>query len=131
MAQQCKRVEDFAVATARGTILRRIIGWAIPLAVLLSGCGATVGDACTTAADCGNQLCINQAWTLGGYCSKACTPGDDATCPAGSTCIPNGNGHNSPACFRVCNNVRDCRAGYACLQVSGNSKMICVGPGGI
>ena len=131
MAHRQKRVEDSAVALAKGTILRRMIGLTILVVALLSGCGATVGDPCTTASDCSNQLCINQPWTLGGYCSKACTAGDDTTCPSGSTCIANGNGHNSPACFRVCNTVRDCRGGYSCLQPSNNSKMICVGPEGI
>ncbi len=111
--------------------MRRTIGLAIPAVILISGCGATVGDPCTTTSDCGNQLCINQAWTPGGYCSKACAPGDDTTCPSGSTCIANGNGRSSPACFRVCNTIRECRSGYDCLQPSNNSRKICVGPGGI
>jgi hypothetical protein len=106
-----------------------MIGLALA-AALLNACGATVGDACTTAADCASQLCINKDWTPGGYCSKSCTVGDDGTCPNGSTCVSNGNGASSPACFRVCTTTNDCRSGYACLQSRTNPKLICVAPTG-
>ena len=111
-------------------MFKRIIGLAVPVALLMSGCGATVGDACTTASDCANQVCINQPWTPGGYCSKSCTVGDDGSCPSGSTCIANGNGTGNPACFRVCTTMMDCRNGYACLQSRTGSKLICVASGG-
>src|SRR5215471_19847442 len=96
MARRGKRFKiSLSGAPGKGEILKGLIKLVVPAALLTSACGATVGDACTTASDCGNQLCINQAWTLGGYCSKPCTTGDDSTCPSGSTCIAGGNGANS------------------------------------
>jgi len=129
MARAGKRLKiSLSGAPGKGEILKRLIKLVVPAALLMSACGATVGDACTTASDCGNQLCINQAWTLGGYCSKPCTTGDDSTCPSGSTCIAGGNGANSPACFRLCSTSKDCRSGYVCEQSRTNPKLICIGP---
>jgi hypothetical protein len=110
-------------------MLKRTIALATPVLLLMSGCGATVGDACTTPSDCSNQLCINQPWTLGGYCSKNCTVGDDASCPSGSTCVAGGNGPTA-ACFRVCARDSDCRSGYVCRPSRTNPKLICMGPAG-
>lgn len=95
----------------------------------LLGCGPTIGDPCTVAGDCGNQLCINKPYTPGGYCSRQCSLGDDRSCPTGSSCVREGNGSNSPACFHNCSTATDCRAGYVCLSTSKSSKPICVGPG--
>jgi hypothetical protein len=95
----------------------------------LLACGPIIGDACTVAADCGGQLCINKPYTPGGYCSKQCTVGDEGSCPAGSSCVRDGNGSNSPACFHNCSAAQDCRAGYACLSTSKSPRPICVGPG--
>jgi hypothetical protein len=110
-------------------MLKRAIGPAIPVVLLMSACGATVGDPCTVASDCSNQICINQPWAPGGYCSKTCTPGDNASCPSGSTCIDGGNGPTA-ACFRVCAMDSDCRSGYVCRPSRTNQKLICMGPAG-
>jgi hypothetical protein len=96
------------------------------LAVLwLWGCGATVGDPCTTAAECGLGTCLNDPATPGGYCSKACGP-DAGTCPNGSTCV-------GDRCFLRCSGGTGCRTGYLCQAPDGGSAgsgTICIGPGG-
>lgn len=95
----------------------------------LVGCGATVGDACTTDADCGDQgLCINnQEYTPGGYCSQACAPGKDDTCPTGSICVSQGYAGDVSACFLECKTSDDCRAGYRCASgFKGNPNPVCV-----
>jgi hypothetical protein len=102
----------------------------IILAVVLAGCGPTVGDACTTASDCTGKICINQDFTPGGYCSLACDPGKDDSCPTGSVCVRNALSNNVSACFHTCNTSSDCRTGYVCRTTNG-SPLICVGPAGI
>ncbi len=99
------------------------------LALGLCACGPTVGDACTTGSDCAGQICINQDFTPGGYCSLTCKPGG-TDCPTGSTCVLNALGKGANACFRLCNVPGDCRAGYACRSTQ-DSPLICVGPTGI
>jgi hypothetical protein len=99
------------------------VGFATAM-LTIAGCGPTIGDACTTAADCGNQLCLNQPYAPGGYCSKACSLSDEHSCPSGSTCVANGNGEGNHACFRLCGDKKDCRAGYECRQ--RGAKMICI-----
>ena len=93
------------------------------------GCGPTVGDGCTTASDCENQLCINQDFAPGGYCSKTCDPTKN-DCPTGSVCVADALGHGAPACFRTCAVAADCRDSYAC-RTTHESPLICVGPSGI
>ncbi|MGQ0508683.1 MAG: hypothetical protein ACT4TC_25565 [Myxococcaceae bacterium] len=107
-------------------MLRALI--VVLLGATLAGCGATVGDACTTVSECGNQLCINNKdYTPGGYCSRQCTHGDDRTCPNGSTCIRNGAG-DFDACFRVCQTNSECRTGYTCAVFRGSTQSVCVVP---
>ena len=65
------------------------------LLITLTGCGATIGDACTTEKDCGAGLCLNRDFTPGGYCSLGCTVGG-AACPAGSVCVDNAVGRDVP-----------------------------------
>ena len=98
------------------------------LAVLSTGCGATIGDPCTTNAECGaGVLCVNRDYSPGGYCTISCKVEDPNTsCPTGSTCVRDALSKNAPACFRMCNRQTDCRNGYACRSVNG-SVNICVG----
>jgi hypothetical protein len=105
-------------------------GWLVYLALCLGlwGCGATVGDPCTTAADCGNALCINREHTPGGYCSRQCT--SDTDCPSGTTCVQDGAANGVNACFRVCAAEQDCRRGYVCTAARVSGRQICVGPSG-
>jgi hypothetical protein len=96
-----------------------------------SGCGPTVGDSCTTPADCNDALCLRLAYTPGGYCSRQCVPSAEQNdCPRGSLCVPNGGGEGLDACFLACSRDADCRAGYLCRNVSGVTSPVCVGPQG-
>ena len=101
-----------------------VLGW------VLAGCGRTVGDACTTHPECGDQgFCINQGYTPGGYCSQACLPGRDETCPSGSTCVSMGAATDASACFLECKTNNDCRKGYQCISgFQGNLHALCVAP---
>ena len=102
---------------------------AVLLGLGLMGCGATVGDACTTDADCGDKgFCINnQEFTPGGYCSQSCVPGKDDTCPTGSSCVSEGYSGDVSACFLRCGSNDDCRTGYRCQGgFKGNPASICV-----
>ena len=97
------------------------------LASLLTGCGPTIGDACTTNSECGpSVLCVNKDYAPGGYCTVSCAILDpNNACPTGSTCVRDALSKNTHACFRVCNRSTDCRNGYACRSVNG-SVNICV-----
>ncbi|WNG34675.1 hypothetical protein F0U61_14245 [Archangium violaceum] len=99
----------------------------VVLGLGLVGCGSTVGDACTTDGECGDKgICINRDVTPGGYCSQACVPGKDDTCPTGSTCVSKGATDDVSACFLKCSSADDCRAGYRCVGVKGNPNAICI-----
>lgn len=102
----------------------------VTLLVTLTGCGATIGDACTTEKDCGAGLCLNRDFTPGGYCSLGCTVGG-AACPAGSVCVDNAVGRDVPGCLRSCRTSMDCRAGYVCKTERNSPTPVCVGPEGI
>lgn len=97
----------------------------------LLGCGATIGDPCTTPNECGDKLCLNKDFTPGGYCSQQCVVGDSNTCPAGSTCIKDGAGAGINACFLQCDRDQDCRTGYACRRIKDQQFTVCVAPEGI
>ena len=97
-------------------------------AQVLLGCGATVGDPCTVPDDCNGQLCITRGETPGGYCSQQCVAGNDDSCPSGSTCVRGAAGDDLHACFLRCNDVSDCRNGYACRTHRDSAFTVCVGP---
>ena len=100
------------------------------LALLLSGCGPTIGDACTQARDCGAGACVQQDHTPGGACSLACTvEGDD--CPSGTTCVRDAIAHGQPGCLKSCTRQADCRDTYVCRVEQGSETPVCVGPSGI
>ncbi|HSP77882.1 MAG TPA: hypothetical protein VLQ93_05110 [Myxococcaceae bacterium] len=106
------------------------IRWSVlgALALGLTGCAATVGDSCTVNEDCGNKgICINQGYTPGGYCSQACVPGNDDTCPSGATCVSEGASKDVSACFLLCETNDYCRRGYRCVEgFKGNPASVCV-----
>ena len=77
--------------------------------LVASACGPTVGDPCTTEAECLGKACINGGSTPGGYCSVVCTMDGSTACPTGSVCISNALGNGVHGCMRVCNSSRDCR----------------------
>jgi len=101
------------------------------VALLACACGPTVGDPCTTPNECGGQVCINQEWTPGGYCSRQCTLADERSCPGGTACIADGLAKDNPACFRQCRNQSDCRTGYVCRTVKDSVQSVCIGPTGL
>lgn len=98
-------------------------------ALALTACGPTIGDACTTSADCGGSTCLNQDFAPGGYCTTTCSAGGH-DCPTGSVCVRDALGKNADSCFRTCSGANDCRSGYACRSTLG-SPLICVGPAGL
>ncbi len=108
--------------------MRTSLAIAAVVAVFSVGCGPTVGDPCTTGAECGRgALCINRDFSPGGYCTIGCKVENPNTgCPTGSTCVRDALSANSPACFRTCVRLTDCRNGYTCRAVN-DSVTICVG----
>ncbi len=108
--------------------MRTSLAIAVVLAVLSTGCGPTIGDPCTTNAECGPAvLCLNKDFSPGGYCTISCKLAEpNTTCPTGSTCVKDALDKGTAACFRLCNRQADCRNGYACRTVNG-SQSICVG----
>jgi hypothetical protein len=105
---------------------------AMALALGLMGCNSTVGDACTTAKDCGGDddaLCITtRDYLPGGYCSETCVPGNDETCPSGTTCIREGASKDVSSCYLRCESNDDCRDGYKCVGgMRDNPFAVCVG----
>lgn len=106
--------------------MRTSLAIAALLSVLLTGCGPTVGDPCTTGTECGGVLCVNKDYAPGGYCTVACKVDQAPACPTGSICVRDALGKNSAACFRTCNSKVECRNGYTCRSVNGSAN-ICVG----
>lgn len=107
---------------------RAIARTAFLLLFLLAACGPTIGDACTTTTDCGGALCLNLAYTPGGYCSRSCA--SDTDCPNGSVCVPDGASRGSSACFRSCSSASACRNGYSCGPAKNTGHQVCVGTSG-
>jgi hypothetical protein len=104
----------------------------VALGLAAAGCGSSVGNACTVDKDCGlgeDAFCITGKSELpGGYCSKACVPGDDKTCPSDATCVREGSSKSVSACYSRCDKNEDCRGGYKCVGgVHGNPNKVCVG----
>ncbi len=99
--------------------------------ITLSGCGATIGDSCTSDRDCGTTgTCLNRDFTPGGTCTLPCALGGKA-CPAGSTCVDDAIARDTPGCLRSCRSATDCRLGYVCQAQRDAATLVCVGPQGI
>lgn len=96
---------------------------------LLAACGPTVGDPCTTTTECGGAACINRDFAPGGYCAVPCNAAN--ACPAGTLCVRDALGKNTPGCMRACNNVKECRPGYVCQFAKDSTGTVCIGPSGI
>ncbi len=100
----------------------------IVLAIAAAGCGPTVGDPCTTAADCLGKACLNSAGAPGGYCSVQCSmDGTTMPCPTGTVCVREALGSGTHGCMRACNTARDCRATYRCERERGSELPVCTG----
>jgi hypothetical protein len=100
------------------------------LALFACACGPTVGDPCTTAAECGGAVCLNRDFTPGGYCSTPCSTGA-VVCPSGTVCVRDALGRNTPGCMLSCGSQAQCRDGYVCRRENNSATEICVGPQGI
>lgn len=96
----------------------------------LSACGPTIGDPCTTDAECGPGVCLNRDFTPGGACSLACAVGG-AACPSGTVCVRDALGKDRAGCLRSCAAQAECRGGYVCKVEKDSATPICVGPQGI
>jgi hypothetical protein len=106
--------------------MRSALGVAAALAVL-SACGPTVGDACTTDGDCGHGICLQGAGAPGGYCTVACQGNGSGTCPNGSTCASDPGPGGASHCRLTCTTDQGCRTGYTCTGAQGNAR-VCLGP---
>lgn len=98
---------------------------------LCVACGPTVGDPCTTGADCLNQQCFQQDWAPGGYCSTSCRVDDINSCPVGTVCVRGLLANNAGGCMRSCRTASDCRAGYVCQSERSSLTAVCVGARGL
>jgi hypothetical protein len=103
----------------------------ILMLVGLAGCGPTVGDPCTTTADCGGAECLNRAFAPGGYCSKACSSSAGHACPSGTVCVRDALGRHADGCLRACVAPKDCRVGYTCVVANDSVTTVCLGPAGL
>lgn len=95
--------------------LRRCLAAALLLVLLaLSGCSATVGDACEAHSDCGATMFCERSLP-GGYCTrKDCEVNG---CPDGGVCIV--FEYDVSYCMADCADNGDCRDGYECVKDFG------------
>src|ERR1700742_4287558 len=115
--------------------MMRLVGfprdYLFALVLLLGGCQPNIGDACTQHTDCsatGNRLC--EPNLPGGYCTIFnCEP---HSCPDEAACVAYGVAPSvnrlcavqqeqrleRTFCMRRCSGDGDCRAGYACVDLS-------------
>ena len=107
-------------------------GWALLAALVLWSCQPEIGDSCSNASDCSQQGERTCDTTLpGGYCTKFSCSAD--SCPSEAACVgfqtlvsiaPEcANLQARPrlqrtACMRTCDRDKDCRSGYACVDIA-------------
>jgi hypothetical protein len=87
--------------------------------------GAELHAPCGDLGDCGPGLtCVATQERPGGECTKGCTAGNDATCPAGGRCVSD---PVFPRCAKACDDASDCRGaeGYACVDLGGAVGKVC------
>lgn len=104
--------------------------WVLLAGISLAACGPTVGDACTVDDDCSAGVCLNAAFTPGGYCSQSCALGDAQSCPTGSVCVEDVLPEREPGCLSSCERNDDCRDGYLCRDTGASKGKVCVGTEG-
>lgn len=111
-----------------GSAMSRVSLWMAVgvLALMAAGCGSAVSDPCTTQEDCGGQICLNERWTPGGYCSQPCTLGNADSCPGGTACVRDIISRDQAACLRTCVSATDCREGYRCDRANDSSSPVCI-----
>lgn len=98
-----------------------------PLDTFTGPSAEKIGEPCAQHADCGGSpgVCLQGGeWVWpGGYCSIPCVVVDNHDpCPAGSHCEELAQeGPNIQGCIKNCNSETDCREGYSCAPVPGES----------
>jgi hypothetical protein len=97
----------------------------VAIAAAIWACGPTVGDACTTAAECGLGTCLQGPGTPGGYCSRGCS--EMGRCPSGSACIAGAGAGGADSCLLLCAAEDDCRSGYRCRVLDAGLPPVCAG----
>lgn len=82
------------------------------------------GENCNENSDCYfNCIPETRGWK-DGYCSNEC---EYSYCIEGSICIDNIAGLQSPQCLKICNNISECKEGYACSKLNtNNSPSYCI-----
>jgi hypothetical protein len=95
----------------------------------LSGCGTlvTLGEPCTTRADCPpSNSCFLKAPSgtvevPGGFCSTGClSEGSTRECPGGTICTFFGD--SNLICAPTCTTDAQCRAEYVCADLAMGSS---------
>ena len=105
---------------AKRSIARSITVVGAMLLVLLSllptlpGCGAEVGDECSTNVECGRGRACDRS-SDDGYCTV--TPCEANTCPENSVCVEFKN--RVTYCMALCDSNGDCRKNYHCDEETG------------
>jgi hypothetical protein len=61
--------------------------------------GLDLGAQCSTATDCGSDLCARASLTSAPICTNRCFPGNGSPCAPGLTCLPNEDVPGRYACF--------------------------------
>ena len=88
--------------------------FALFLGLLVAGCGAEIGDECTSNTQCGTGRICDRT-SEGGYCTIAECEGN--SCPANSVCVEFEN--EESYCMALCDTSGDCRSGYVCDDQTG------------
>ena len=92
--------------------------------------GGALGDACSTATECGSLYCAN------GECAEPCSPGGAAGCSEGASCqvgaVPGcGSCQRSGQLGDPCDMNEDCTSGICAARVAGEGfcSQVCEGEG--
>ena len=105
---------------------------AVVAAALLSACSTSAdppaGMVCSSAADCPRELCLRSTEFPNGYCSQACDPEDEGSCPRGSYCIDDASGAPpdsgvTSVCYQGCATDDDCQHGLTCSEKE--ARLVC------
>lgn len=100
--------------------MSRFVLWFVSalLVALSAGCSPSIGDSCSSSADCsvtGERIC--DLASPGGYCTvRGCESG---TCPDDSVCVEWRFSPDRTAvsyCMATCGGDGDCRGAYDCVN---------------
>ncbi len=86
----------------------------VAVALAATACGTSIGDECSTNADCPAGSYCDRAMPDGMCTISNCRP---SHCPDGSICVEFYNGERF--CMPTCGSDGDCREGYSCIKDVG------------